>query len=182
MKEPGVRRTTRVTSDVTWRDSVWGQCGAAIDSLELAIVACPDNIWGDRSANPEYWYLVYHTLFFLDYSLSDSPEGFAPPAPFNLDELDPAGILPDRVYTKAEMRTYLEHGRAKCMRVLETLTDERARAQRKFGSIEGPLAEQLLHNMRHVQHHTAQLNLILRQRTNSAPGWVSRTKTKLGGA
>lgn len=166
---------------MTWRESVWGQLGAAIDSLELAIDACPDEIWGDRSRNPEYWYLVFHTLFFLDYYLSDSYEGFHPPAPFNLDELDPAGILPDRVYTKAELRAYLEHGRAKCRRVMETLTEEKAREPRKYGSLEGSLGEGLLYSMRHVQHHTAQLNLILRQTIDSAPRWVSRTKIQLGG-
>lgn len=30
------------------------------------------------------------------------------------------------------------------------------------------------HNPRHVQHHAAQLNLILRQETGSAPGWVGK--------
>ena len=159
--------------NVIWKDGVWGQFGAAIDSLELAIGACPDKIWGDRSQNPEYWYLVFHTLFFLDYYLSDSTEGFAPPAPFTLDELDPAGVLPDRVYTKAELQAYLEHGRAKCLRLVETLTEDKARARRKFGSVDGPLFELLLYNMRHVQHHTAQLNLILRQKIDSAPRWVS---------
>ena len=34
--------------------------------------------------------------------------------------------------------------------------------------------ELLLYNMRHVQHHAAQLNLLLRQTTNSAPRWVSK--------
>ena len=36
--------------------------------------------------------------------------------------------------------------------------------------------ELLLHSMRHVQHHAAQLNLILRQSIDSAPRWVSRAK------
>jgi len=35
-------------------------------------------------------------------------------------------------------------------------------------------AELLLYNMRHVQHHAAQLNLILRQKVDSAPGWVAQ--------
>jgi uncharacterized damage-inducible protein DinB len=42
------------------------------------------------------------------------------------------------------------------------------------------VAELYLYNMRHVQHHTAQLNLILRQRTSMAsPRWVSKAKTPL---
>jgi uncharacterized damage-inducible protein DinB len=44
------------------------------------------------------------------------------------------------------------------------------------------VAELLLYNMRHVQHHAAQLNLILRQKIDSAPNWVSKTKTKLDSA
>jgi uncharacterized damage-inducible protein DinB len=34
--------------------------------------------------------------------------------------------------------------------------------------------ELLLYNMRHVQHHAAQLNMMLRQATDSAPKWVSK--------
>jgi hypothetical protein len=39
--------------------------------------------------------------------------------------------------------------------------------------------EVFLYNMRHVQHHMAQLNLLLRQRIDDAPKWVSRTKHSL---
>ncbi|HEX9668364.1 MAG TPA: DinB family protein, partial [Thermoanaerobaculia bacterium] len=60
---------------------LWPQLGAAIDMLENAMDACPEALWGDRSQRPEFWYLVFHTLFFLDYYLADSAEGFAPPAP-----------------------------------------------------------------------------------------------------
>jgi uncharacterized damage-inducible protein DinB len=40
--------------------------------------------------------------------------------------------------------------------------------------------ELLLYNMRHVQHHAAQLNMLLRRRTNSAPPrWVSKGGQKV---
>lgn len=158
---------------------LWRQFGAAIDMLENALVACPDELWGDRSQRPEFWYVVYHTLFFLDYYLSDSPDGFAPPAPYTLDELDPAGLLPDRVYTRDELRTYLEHGRQKCRATIGALTDARARAPSGFERLDVSVSELLLYNMRHVQHHAAQLNLILRQQIDSAPAWVSKTKIPL---
>ncbi|HVF60914.1 MAG TPA: DinB family protein [Thermoanaerobaculia bacterium] len=158
---------------------LWPQLGAAIDMLENAIDACPEALWGDRSQQPEFWYLVFHTLFFLDYYLADSPEGFTPPAPFTLDELDPAGVLPERPYTKDELRAYLAHGRAKCRAAIAALDDETARERRTFPVGEASVVELLLYNLRHVQHHTAQLNLILRQRTDSAPGWVRRAKDAL---
>jgi uncharacterized damage-inducible protein DinB len=162
--------------DAFWKEVTWGQFGAAIDMLGNAIVACPDELWGDRSRQPEFWYVAYHTLFYLDHYLSDSEEGFAPPAPFGLEELDPEGALPDRVYTKDELRAYLEHGRRKCRAVIGALTEETARQRCGFALRHMSVAELLLYNMRHVQHHAAQLNLILRRRVDAAPGWVSRAK------
>jgi hypothetical protein len=159
--------------------TLWRQFGAAIDMLENAVVACPHELWGDRSQRPEFWYVVYHTLFFLDYYLSDSPDGFAPPVPYTLDELDPAGLLPDRVYTRDELRTYLEHGRRKCRATIGALTDERAREASGFERLGLSVSELMLYNMRHVQHHAAQLNLILRQKIDSAPAWVSQTSLPL---
>ena len=167
--------------DTSWRAVLWRQFGAAIDMLENALLACPDELWSDRSQRPEFWYLVFHTLFWLDYYLSHSDEGFAPPAPFTRDELDPAGVFPERPYTKVELRTYLEHGRRKCRAAVEALTDEIARQPSGIVRPEMSVAELLMYNMRHVQHHAAQLNLILRQKTDSAPRWVARTKTSLGG-
>lgn len=158
---------------------VWQQFGAAIDMLGNAITACPDNIWRDRTRFPEYWYVVFHTLFWLDLYLSETSEGFTPPKPYGLEELDPAGVLPDRVYSKEEMLTYLAHCRAKCKRRIEALTDEEAHRSWKFGKSEYPVTELLLYTLRHVQHHAGQLNLILRQTTDSAPRWVSKAKDKL---
>ena len=165
----------------TWKPILWQQFGAAIDMLENALLACPEELWNDRSRRPEYWYVVFHTLFFLDFYLSDSSEGFTPPAPFTLDELDPAGLLPERVYTKGELRVYLAHGRRKCRARIEALTEESVGQRCGFERPDVTVSELLLYNMRHVQHHAAQLNLMLRQTIDSAPTWVSKTKIKLGG-
>ena len=165
--------------DNTWRTIIWQQFGAAIDMLENAMLACPDELWNDRSRRPEFWYVAYHTLFWLDLYLSDSLEGFAPPPPFTLDELDPAGLVPERPYTKDELQTYLEHGREKCRATIEALADEKAAQRCGFEWVDVSVAELLLYNMRHVQHHAAQLNLILRQTIDSAPGWVATAKDKL---
>lgn len=162
--------------DTTWKDLLSSQLGATIDMLENALLACPDDLWSDRSRQPEFWYMVYHTLFFLDLYLSGTLEGFAPPAPFNLDEIDPAGILPERPYTKDELLAYLQHGRRKARATLDALTDEKARQRCEFDWLEATFAELILCSIRHVQHHAAQLNLILRQTTDSAPGWVARAR------
>lgn len=167
--------------DTTWRASIWSQFGAAIDMLDNAVRACPDELWNDRAQPMEYWYVVYHTLFWLDLYLFGSVEGFAPPAPFTLEELDPAGLLPERPYTKAELQTYLDHGRQKCRSTLEALTDEQARRRCGFSWGEVSFGELLLYNLRHVQEHASQLSLILGQKFGSAPGWVTQAQSERGG-
>lgn len=156
------------------RTALASQFGAAIDMLAIAMRACPDDIWADRARRPEYWYLAYHTLFWLDLYLHGPVESFHPPAPFGLEELDPAGVLPDRVYSKGELLAYLDHCRGKCFATIESLTEERASRRYRYGWGEATFLELLMYNMRHVQHGAAQLNLILRATTDSAPRWVAR--------
>ncbi len=166
--------------DDTWKETVWRQFGAAIEALEGIMAACPDRLWDDRTKQPPFWYLVYHTLFWLEFYVSESPTAFTPPPPFGLEELDPAGVLPERPYTKAELGAYLEHGRRKCRARIAALTEPEARRRFRLASgLELELAELLLYNLRHVQHHAGQLNLILRQQTDSATRWVFRARSGL---
>lgn len=166
--------------NIPWRTIIWRQFGAAIDMLDNALRACPDELWRDRlwdnpSERPEYsqfWYLVYHALFWLDLYLSGAEEGFAPPAPFTLIEMEEDG-LPERPYTKDELQAYLDYGRKKCQATIEALTGEAAQRRCRFGWGEVSFAELLLYNMRHVQEHAAQLSLMLGQKTGSAPDWVA---------
>jgi hypothetical protein len=166
--------------EMDWKPVLWRNFGAAIDMLDNAIAACPDALWGDRTRQPEFWYVAYHTLFFLDLYSSGTLEGFVPPEPFNMDEIDPAGVLPPRVYTRDELRAYLRHGRAKCRDTIRAFTAEEGALPAGFPWLQLNRADLLLDNLRHVQHHTAQLNLILRQATDSAPRWVAVAQDELG--
>ncbi len=166
--------------DITLKTIIWRQFGAAIDMLENAMQACPEAVWGDRSLRPEFWYTAFHTLFYLDLYLSESDAGFSPPAPFTLDEMDERGLLPERVYTIEELQKYLEHGREKCRATIAAMTGDKAHRRCGFDWLDISVAELLLYNMRHVQHHAGQLNLLLRQKVDSAPRWVRKTKTILG--
>jgi DinB superfamily len=151
--------------------------------LDDALRDCPDelwveDLWEDRSMPgfSAFWYLGYHTLFWLDFYLSCSDRGFAPPAPFGLEELDPAGRLPSRAYERAELQAYLVHGRQKCLATITSATDEQLGRLCRVGQGELPFAELVLYTMRHVQEHAAQLNMFLGQRTGSAGGWVGSAK------
>ena len=160
------------------KDEIAAQVGGALEMLENAIRACPESLWGDASRNPQFWYLAYHTIFYADVYFSPGDKDFKPPPPYTLSEFDRSGPMPDRVYTKDEMLAYLDHGRRKLRSLMAEWTEDRARERLEFGSIKGTRFETLMYTLRHIQHHAAQLNLLLRLVTDSAPRWVVRaTKT-----
>jgi hypothetical protein len=162
-----------------WKSALEGQFLAAIDMLENAMRACPPPIWDDPQAPIErrFWYLAYHTLFWLDRDVSPSLDAHVPPAPFTLGELDPAGVYPDRTYTPEELLGYLEYGRARFRAAVSRLDDANAN-EPSARRPELPVLEMLLYSLRHVQHHTAQLNLLLRQGGAEPPRWVARGRSE----
>jgi hypothetical protein len=148
--------------DTSFKRIIWQQFGAAIDMLDNTRRTCPDALWHGRlwddpqsSDYSQFWYVVYHTLFWLDLYLAGAVAGFAPPAPFTLDELDPAGALPERPYTKEELLAYLGECRQKCQATIETLTNEAAQRRCRFLWGEVSFLELQFYSMRHVQEHAA---------------------------
>ncbi len=117
----------------------------------------------------------FHVLFFLDLYLSEEDESrFHPPPPFGLTELEDEVVPPERPYGKDELLGYLEHCRKKLETVMAGMTEAWVRNPCPFPYRDMSNGELLLYNMRHVQHHAAQLNMLLRQTTDSAPRWVSK--------
>jgi DinB superfamily len=170
------------------KESLWKQFGASIDTMEKAITLCPEDIF---ISNKRIFYITYHTLVFLDYYLTiPPPQNFSSPLPFtftNPAELPQNAIddlVPDRLYSKQELLDYLSLSRNKCHQLIAGLTEEKIQHDRfiepfETGAMNYPILEILLYNMRHVQHHAAQLNLLLRQQINNAPKWVFAAKDDL---
>ncbi len=88
--------------------------------------------------------------------------------------------MPEKVYSKAEILAYLSHCKKKSQDLFEGLTLEKLQNRwiNESGSMNYSIFEILIYNLRHVQHHAAQLNLLLRQNTNDAPEWVFRAGEK----
>ena len=163
---------------------LWPQFGAAIDMLDNALSACPEDLWGDRSQNPEFWYTVYHTLFWLDLYLTGKTEAFAPPAHFR-NPLDPTSAFPTQPYTRDELHTYLKQLHQKCQSTITELSNEQVHQPFHFPwDSENPISylELQLYTMRHVQEHAAQLSLFLGQ--HGVPGesldWVAQAQDEAG--
>lgn len=157
--------------DINLKTSIWQQFGAAIDYLDASIAACPGELWlaplwqtpDSRPERAQFWYVAYHTLFWLDLYLTGTEDGFLPPAPFSLIEQYGDEPIPERPYTRAELQTYLAACRARCRATIEALTDETAQRQCQFGWGEVSFLELMLYNMRHVQGHASQLDMLLGQ-------------------
>ncbi len=160
------------------RAMLWRQFAVAIDALTGALQACPDAVWTRQlwTDQPDqwvaagfssFWYLGYHALFWLDLYLTGAEEGFAPPPPFDLVEMDAQETLP-RIYTRDELLGYAALCRQRCQTTIETVTDEDAHRLCRFAWGEVPFAELLLYTLRHVQEHAAQMHLFLGQQARPA--------------
>jgi hypothetical protein len=163
------------------RESLWKQFGACIDMFENAIRHCSDEL---LTSNKRIFYLIYHNLVFFDYYMTIPPKDFTAVLPFTLKEQPDIpedavdDVIPNRFYSRDELLEYLRASREKCKSLILALTEEklnqRFREEPGQGAVDYSLVEILFYNMRHVQHHVGQLNLILRQFKGEAPGWVQR--------
>jgi hypothetical protein len=163
---------------------LWRQYSVAIDSFRDALRDCPDdlwekNLWADApdqwvaTGFSSFWYLGYHTIFWLDLYLTGAEEGFAPPAPFDLVEMVSDEVLP-RTYTRAELLGYLEQCRQKYQETIGALSTEQAYRLCQFPWGELPFGELLLYTLRHVQEHAAQLHMFIGQQAGKSTGQVSQ--------
>lgn len=159
------------------------QFSAALDMLRDVLRDCPDGLWEAQLWDDEpdqwvapgfsrFWYLGYHTLFWLDLYLTGAEEGFMPPAPFDLVEMHAGETLP-RTYSRAELLDYLEYCRRRCQETLAALTAEQASRTCRFPWGELPYGELLLYTLRHVQEHAAHLAMFLGQQAGHSSRWIS---------
>lgn len=168
------------------KECLWQQFGASIDMLKNAIILWPEERWYTEK---RFFYMAYHCLVFLDYYLTIPPGALSSSLPFTItesgavppDALD--DVIPNRIYSKQELLNYLQSNRDKCHQVIAGLTAEKLEERwiEEDGGRNFAVLEILLYNMRHVQHHAAQLNLLLRQGINNAPDWVSQAEEAVSG-
>ena len=155
------------------KDAIWSQFGAALMMLENAIDMCPDEHW---DASSRIWYHAYHCVFWTDYYLTLNPSQFTPPEPYTLSEFDPSGVMPDRIYTKKELVAYLNFCESKANQLIFSRSEDQWSQSYKKGNKNFSVIELLIYNLRHIQHHAAQISMLLRQNIDSAPKWVSQAK------
>lgn len=163
------------------REILWNQFGASIDMLINVVANCPDDYY---KSNKRFYYIAFHSAILLDYYLTIPPSDFKPFLSFTRMEAADipkealGDLVPDKVYAKDALVEYLKRSRAKCQALVQSLTDEklfeRFTEGNEPGDMDYPILEIVLYNMRHTQHHTAQLNMMIRQDFDKHIDWSFR--------
>ena len=165
----------------SFKEAIWNQFGASIDMLINTISNSPDDYF---LSHKRFYYIAYQATLFLDYYLTLPPGDFIPVLPFTQTEENQKpseaidDLIPNKIYNKQELVVYLELSRTKCKDLIESLTEDKLSERFVEGNEEKDmnysLLEILLYNLRHTQHHTAQLNILIRQDLDKHMEWSFR--------
>lgn len=151
-----------------FREFVLNQFKAALCMLDTCVDRCPDASWDAPVGNLTFCQVAFHTLFFADYYLGPNEESFRR-QPYHLKNQDvfrDYEELEDRVpvllYDRVAVKSYLQHCREKASEVVAAETAEILSGPSGFARRDCSRAELHVLNIRHIQHHSAQLSLRLR--------------------
>ena len=164
---------------VLFKELILGQYEAALSMLDMAIRKCPAPLWNGPVANNTFSESAFHVLFFGDLYLgidvdAQKTQSFhqANAEHFrDYEELEPR--KPTYTYERAFVEQYLVFCRDKARRVMAEETSESLAAPAGFSWLDTSRAEVHLYNIRHLQHHAAQLIMRLRLENSDAElPWV----------
>jgi len=156
-----------------------GQYNAALSMFEDCVRRCPDDQWTASVGSRPFWHVAYHVLYYTDLYLSPNLESFEP-RDFCREDYHFLGRLPfppfeevaaDIPYDRETILGYADHCRKKMPESVNAETAESLDGPCGFSWYEIPRAEFHLNNIRHLQHHTAQLILHLRRTAGIGIGW-----------
>ncbi|MFK7770161.1 MAG: DinB family protein [Mariniblastus sp.] len=161
-----------------FKDLIRNQYLAAFRTLKHCIDGCPDESWHQAVCNHSFSQSVFHSLFFADVYLGADPQAvedqdfhrqhadvFA-----GYEEWEPS--IPSKQYKREFIVSYLDHCQEKAKFVIGQFTNENLEQRSGFDWIDGTVAEVHVYNIRHIQHHAAQLSLRLRLDHKVEVPWV----------
>jgi hypothetical protein len=147
------------------------QLDCSLEMLVQAIELCPDDAWADDSVRAPVWEQVYHTLFWFNAWLRDWSKPIEYPEFHIKEALDikrRSGLLIDR----RQMTGYLAKVRAEYEAFMVGLDDASLLAEEKAFGRKWTMADRLLGQVRHIQHHVGYLNAILSTTRGVRVHWI----------
>lgn len=162
----------------TYKDLIARQYEAALCMLGACVDRCPDENWRGPVATWKFCQAVFHVLFFTDVYLGPDLESIYQ-QPFHREHADIfadyeeiGGGLQQATYEKPFIRAYLAHCRRKAAESIAAETEDSLHQTANFDWLHLIRAELHVYNIRHIQHHAAQLSLRLRLDAGEDIPWV----------
>lgn len=164
----------------TLKELLAHQYEASLCALNFAIARCPDSLWHQPVANWKYCQAAFHVVFFADVYLQPSDDADAlKRQPFHLDhkaDFRDYEEMEDRpqvlLYEKSFVVSYLQYVRDKARETIARESGDVLAGPSGFRRRKCSRAELHVYNIRHIQHHAAQLSLRLRQASEIDIPWV----------
>jgi hypothetical protein len=154
------------------------QYEASLCTLAHCIAKCPEGLWNVRVAKYPFCQVAFHTLFFADYYLGPDADSLRQ-QPFHLANPDLFGDYeqlqerePESLYEMRQIEGYLAFVRGKAAATIAAETETDLCAAARFARRNCSRAELHVYNIRHIQHHAAQLILRLRLDTGVDIPWI----------
>jgi hypothetical protein len=156
------------------------QYEASLCMLNLAVVRCPESNWNERVAAWKFCQAAFHAVFFADVYLqpSDDVEALKRQA-FHVEhaaEFRDYEELGDRdqvlLYEKPFVLSYIQNVRRKAAETIGRESAEVLAGPSGFRRRKCSRGELHVYNIRHIQHHAAQLSLRLRIDAGVDVPWV----------
>jgi DinB superfamily len=165
-----------------FRSALVSQFHAALAMLKSAVDQCPDEHWHGRVGTWPFSHVAYHTLFYTDFYLTKNEESYQRPS-LHREEYPVFGgtklphdqePISDLSIPRGVILEYIEFCRQKVNERIAAETAETLAGPPGFPWYKIPRAEFLVNNVRHIQHHTAQMSLYLRRVAGIEVRWVGR--------
>jgi hypothetical protein len=154
------------------------QFEASLCTVAHCVAKCPAELWNAPVAKYPFCQVAFHTLFFADYYLGPDPESMRQ-QPFHLanpnffaDYEQLQDREPVSLYERPAIERYLAFCRTKAVATVNAETEADLTAPAKFARRNCSRAELHVYNIRHIQHHAAQLILRLRLDTDIDIPWI----------
>ena len=162
----------------TYKTLITNQFEAALSTLKMCIDQCPAEAWNAPVANLAFCQAAFHALFYADCYLGIDDEALKQQA-FHLENADffrDYEEMEDReqklLYDKPDLDKYAEHCRRKALATIAAETADTLKAPCGFHWLKFTRAELYVYNIRHIQHHAAQLSLRLRLNEAASIPWA----------
>ncbi|MEX2541681.1 MAG: DinB family protein [Trueperaceae bacterium] len=166
----------------SFRTVLKSQYHASLEMLREAIELCPDDTWYGREHLNAFWQVAYHTLYFTHLYLQESEEAFRPWEQHQSevqhedgisgppDPDSPLPLMPEP-YSREQVLEYWRHCDQMVDRAVDALDLNSPTSGFHWYRL-SKLEHQII-NVRHVQHHAAQLADRLRAAAGIGIDWVA---------